>query len=140
MKDQKLEIAKLSKSSSFEALKAAEDRLLEDSLDIVQSIMGFADIGLDESGNPDDSQIPDAWKSLPREHLQRKIRLAKFGMLSSSDIPHGAKMAHATAIGIIKARATENSGTKILNIEAATFPAPSLADTNTYEVLDISDE
>jgi hypothetical protein len=122
----------------MEMIKAVEDRLLENSLNIVEGLMGFADIGLDEHGNVDDSQIPDHWHDLPKEERDRKIRLAKFGMLNSSDIPHGAKLSHATAIGIIKARAQAETGTRILNIESATFPSPAPI-TTTYEVLDIED-
>jgi hypothetical protein len=47
------------------------------------------------------------------------------GNMPSSDIPHGVKLAHATMLGIIKARAQTETGTKVLNIEHAVFPAPA---------------
>lgn len=140
LSQQKIEIQKVSKNTSLEALRVAEEKLFADSLAVIEPVMRFAELGFDEQGEVDMDAIPFDWECLPVQEKMKKIRLAKAGWMPSGDIPHAIKIAHATIIGIIKARAQENSGTKILNIEAATFPAPSLADTNTYEVLDISDE
>lgn len=130
-------------SIPLETLRAAEDKLLAEGLDIVQGLMDFASLGFDEQGRVDEHNLPLEWLALPIEQKARKIRLARYGCLPSKDIPHGAKVAVSTVIGIIKSRATENSGTKILNLEVSTFPAPApLTEENgsldaDFEVIDL---
>lgn len=138
LKEQKAEIEKLSKSSSLEAIKAAEEKLFSDALSIVQPYMKFAELGFDEVSGEVDS-IPYEWEGLPEEEKKKKIRLAKAGWMNSSDTPHAVKMAHATILGIIKAKATENSGAKTLNIESITFPSPAQKPEE-FEVIDVEGE
>lgn len=108
-----------------ESLRAAEDRLLQQCMETVEGLLDFSALDFTEKGELDENQLPEAWSKLSLDEKAKKIRLARYGCLPSSDIPHGAKLAHATLIGIIKARATENSGTKIFNMEVSTFPAPA---------------
>lgn len=122
---QKADLERLRESLPLDTLRAAEDRLLAQSIEVVEGILDFSALGFDESGRLDENQLPFEWGLLTPEQKARKIRLAKYGCMSSNEIPHGAKIAHATAIGIIKSRATEKSGTKILNLEVSTFPAPA---------------
>lgn len=138
LKEQKAEIEKLSKSSSLEAIKAAEEKLFSDALSIVQPYMKFAELGFDEVSGEVNS-IPYEWEGLPQEEKQKKIRLAKAGWMNSSDTPHAVKMAHATILGIIKAKATENSGAKTLNIESITFPSPAQKPEE-FEIIDVDGE
>lgn len=138
LKEQKAEIEKLSKSSSLELLKAAEDKLFSDALQIIQPYMKFAELGFDEATGEVNS-IPFEWEGLPQEEKQKKIRLAKAGWMPSSDTPHAVKMAHATIIGIIKAKATEQTGTKVLNIESITFPSPAQKPEE-FEIIDVDGE
>lgn len=100
--------------------------------------MRFAELGFDDDTGEVDS-IPFEWEGLPEEEKKKKIRLAKAGWMSSSDTPHGVKMAHATVLGIIKAKATEQTGTKILNIESITFPSPSQKPEE-FEVIDVDSD
>jgi hypothetical protein len=138
LKDQKAQIEKLSKSSSLEAIKAAEEKLFSDALSIVQPYMKFAELGFDEvSGEV--SSIPYEWEGLPQEEKQKKIRLAKAGWMTSADVPHGVKLAHATILGIIKAKSQEQSGTKVLNIESITFPSPAQKPEE-FEIIDVDGE
>ena len=117
-------------------LKEIESDLLNESVQIVQSVMQFGRIGFDEGGNV--TSIPFEWEGLPEEERRMKVRLAEAGWRNSSDFPHGAKLAHATMLGIIKARAQENSGIKVLNIESASFPdpAPLVAE---FEVMEVTE-
>lgn len=138
LKDQQAQIEKLSKSSSLEAIKAAEEKLFSDALSIVQPYMKFAELGFDEVSGEVDS-IPFEWEGLPEEEKRKKIRLAKAGWMNSSDTPHAVKMAHATILGIIKAKATEQTGTKVLNIESITFPSPAQKPEE-FEVIDVDGE
>lgn len=136
LKEQKKEIDKVSKFQSQMMLKEIESDLLNESVQIVQSVMQFGRIGFDEGGNV--TSIPFEWEGLPEEERRMKVRLAEAGWRNSSDFPHGAKLAHATMLGIIKARAQENSGIKVLNIESASFPdpAPLVAE---FEVMEVTE-
>ncbi len=122
LKQQVTELEKLKESLPLDLIKAAEDRVLAQSLDILEGLMDFSALGFDESGRVDENSIPFEWRLLSDQEKARKIRLARFGALPSADIPHGAKLAHATAMGIIKARAHEKSGPKTLNLEVSTVP------------------
>lgn len=122
LKQQVTELQQLRDSLPLDQIKAAEDRVLAQSLDILEGLMDFSLLGFDETGQVDERSIPFEWRLLSDHEKARKIRLARFGALPSADIPHGAKLAHATAMGIIKARAQEKSGPKTLNLEVSTFP------------------
>jgi hypothetical protein len=137
LKEQEQQIKKLSNASSLETIKAAESKLFQDALDVVQPYMRFAELGFDEDSG-EVSSIPFEWEGLPEEEKKKKIRLAKAGWMNSADTPHAVKMAHATIIGIIKAQATKETGTKVLNIESITFPSPAAA-PETFEVIDIEE-
>lgn len=137
------ELDKLRDQLPTDLLRAAEDRVLKQSLDILEGVMDFSALGFDEKGQLDENQIPFEWHLLPEAEKARKIRLARYGCLPSADIPHGAKLAHATAMGIIKARAQEKSGTRVLNLEISSFPAPAPLERPTealdtdFEVVDV---
>lgn len=122
LKQQVTELQQLRDSLPLDQIKAAEDRVLAQSLDILEGLMDFSLLGFNEVGQVDEGSIPFEWRLLSDHEKARKIRLARFGALPSADIPHGAKLAHATAMGIIKARAHEKSGPKTLNLEVSTFP------------------
>jgi hypothetical protein len=122
---QRTELEKLKGTLALETLRASEDKLLAQSIEIIESSLDFAALGFDSKGELDEGQLPAEWLFLSPEAKARKIRLAKYACLPSADVPYGVKLAHATMIGIMKARATENSGTKVLNLEVSTFPAPA---------------
>lgn len=138
LKDQEAQIKKLSQSSSLETIKAAESKLFNDALSVIEPYMRFAELGFDsETGEV--NSVPFEWEGLSDEEKAKKIRLAKAGWMPSSDTPHGVKMAHATVLGIIKAQATKEGGAKVLNIESVTFPSPAQKGDD-YEVIDIEDD
>lgn len=137
LKEQKLEIDKLSKSNSLEAIKAAESKLFSDAIKVLEPYMQFGELGFDnETGEV--NSIPFEWEGLPEEDKQKRIRLAKAAWMNSAETPHGIKIAHATVLGIIKAKATEQSGTKVLNIESITFPSPAQP-AEVFEVIDVEE-
>lgn len=143
LKQSVTELAKLQDELPRDLIRAAEDKVLKQSLDVLEGLMDFSELGFDEKGQVDEDQIPFAWHDLSPQEKARKIRLARFGMMPSGDIPHGAKLAHATAMGIIRSRAQEKSGTRILNLEVSTFPAlapleqPKDAVDAEFEVIDV---
>jgi hypothetical protein len=122
---QRTDLERLRDTLPLDTIRAAEDKLLAQCIETVEGLLDFSALGFDERGELDEGQLPMEWLMLTPEQKARKIRLAKYGCLPSSDIPHGAKLAHSTLIGIMKARATEKSGTKTLNIEVSQFPAPA---------------
>lgn len=125
LKQSLTELNKLRDELPTDLLRAAEDRVLKQSLDVLEGLVNFSALGFDEKGQLDENQIPFEWNLLSDAEKARKIRLARYGCLPSADIPHGAKLAHATAMGIIKARATEKSGSRVLNLEISSFPMPA---------------
>lgn len=137
LKEQKTEIEKLSKSSSLEAIKAVESKLFTDAIKVLEPFMQFGELGFDDETGEVDS-VPFEWEGLPEEEKKKKIRLAKAGWMPSADVPHGVKLAHATVLGIIKAKATEQAGTKVLNIESITFPSPAQKPEE-FEVIDVEE-
>lgn len=122
---QQTDLERLRETLPLDTIRAAEDKLLAQCIETVEGLLDFSALGFNESGELDEGQLPLEWLALTDEAKARKIRLAKYGCLPSSDIPHGAKLAHSTLVGIIKARATEKSGSKTLNIEVSQFPAPA---------------
>jgi len=137
LKAHKAELVSMQKETTKDTLEAIENKLLEDSIAIISDCMSFADMGFDESGNP---ITPESWEWLSTDDKEKRMRLAKATWMTSADVPYGIKMAHATAMGIIKSRATKESGNKTLNIETAVFPAPqSLTKTEEEDVLEIDE-
>jgi hypothetical protein len=140
---QRTELDNMRESLPMEMIRAAEDKLLYRCIDIVESSLDFASLGFTKTGDLDEDQLPLEWACLSPEDKARKIRLAKYACLPSSDVPYGTKAAFATATAIIKSRALEKSGTKVFNMEVSSFPAPSpltqgkdVIDAD-YEVLDV---
>ncbi len=122
---QRTDLENLKQSLPLDQIRAAEDKLFSQCLDIFQGALDFDALAFDENGNLDESQLPFEWGALTPTERARRIRLAQYGRLPSKEAPFGMRAAHETVIGIIKARATEKSGTKNLNLEVSLFPAPS---------------
>lgn len=137
VKAQRVELAEESKKISQDMLRAAEDKLFSDSLEIVECCLDFAELGFDENGQVDENSIPEEWKRMDVREKEKRLRLAKANWMPSSEVPHGVKMAHATMMGIIKARAHQESGARVLNIEHASFPSP--APLTQYEVIEVDE-
>ncbi len=122
---QKTELDKLRETLPIDTIRAAEDKLMAQCLDIVESSLDFAVLGFDSKGNVDEESLPLEWSLLSPVEKARKIRLAKYACLPSKDAPYGTRLAGEMLIGIIKSRAKEKSGTKIFNMEVSQFPAPA---------------
>lgn len=124
LQQQRTELAKLRESLPLDALRAAEDKLLAQSIEVIQGLLDFDKLVIVD-GQIDEEQLPFEWRFLPPEEKARRVRLAQYGLMNSKATPYGGKLAQAMAVGIMKSRATENSGTKVLNLEVSTFPAPA---------------
>ncbi len=135
---QATELAKLRESLPLDTIRAAEDKLLAQCLDICEGSLDFASLGFDDKGG---EVIPQEWLDLPPDKKAQKIRLARYSCLPTAEVPYGVKAAFATMTAIIKARATENSGAKTFNMmEVSVMPAPaSFTDESIdaeYEIVD----
>jgi hypothetical protein len=122
---QRTELEKARETLPLDMIRAAEDKLFAQCLEITEGALNFASLGYNDKGQLDEDGIPFEWHLLSPDEKARKIRLAKYGCLPTSEVPFGMRAAHDTVIGIIKSRAAEKSGTKILNLEVSTFPAPA---------------
>lgn len=122
---QATELAKLRETLPLDVIRAAEDKLLAQCLEICQGSLDFASLGFTTSGEVDEDALPVEWLMLNDQQKAQKIRLARYSCLPSADVPYGVKAAFATMTAIIKARATENSGHKTFNMEVSVMPAPT---------------
>lgn len=138
---QRTELEKLRESLPIDTIRAAEDKLLAQCLSVVEGSLDFALLGFTSSGEVDEDRLPLEWQFMDPEEKAKRIRLAKYSCLPSSDVPYGVKASFATLTAIIKARATENSGNKTFNMEVSVMPAPtSFKDESIdaeYEIIDV---
>ncbi len=136
LENERLEIQEISNRNKIEKLSAIEDEVLANSIDIVQHALNFADLGFDDNGK---EQIPVEWLSMPVREKEKRLRLAKAAWMPKADSPVGLTLAYNTMIGIIKARASKETGNRVLNIENAYFPAPSAIKEEIIEVIDVDE-
>lgn len=135
IEQERLEIQKISSQTKIEKLQIIEDEVLAQSIDIIQHALNFAELGFDSDGK---EEVPVEWLSLPVREKEKRIRLCKAAWMPKGDSPVGLTLAYNTMLGIIKARAVKDTGTKVLNIEKAYFPSPSPIETE-YEVIDVDE-
>jgi hypothetical protein len=109
------------------AMRAAEDRLLDESLAIVDGVLQFADVepGQEE---PDEELV----MRLGLERARKAHRLARVGWAAKKDAPVGIAVAQSVMLGIIKARATEKQ-TRELNVIAVQV---NVSTRREYDVID----
>lgn len=119
---QKQDLDQLRESLPLDSIRAAEDKLLAQCLEICAGCLDFAALGIDTEGK---RTVPFEWNELSLDEKARKIRLAEYGCLPAADVPYGMKAAFNTAAAIIKSRAQEKSGSKVFNMEVSMFPAPA---------------
>ena len=105
------------------ALRSLEDDMLQKSMEVVGGAINFADVAIDELGDP---IKPDGW-------TDRQFRIAKAGMMSAKDAPVAIKLAAQMVTGIVKARATEKGAGRTLNLVQVKFTLPR----EKYEIIDV---
>ena len=105
-------------------LRSLEDEILLDATETITGALGFskisdADITRDEP--------PAAWvRDLGPARAAERFRLAKYALMSQKDAPVGLKIATAVHSSIVKARATEKGGTRVLNVALVQMPAANI--------------
>jgi hypothetical protein len=100
-------------------LRAMEDRLLNESLSVVADALKFAHLPEDAEG-----PLPEWVDEVGVEAAERRFRVAKAAQQPAAKAPMGIRLAANLAVGIIKARATEKTGDKTMNIAVIQMPAP----------------
>lgn len=116
---------KMNKAVSRDMIRAVEDELFFDSATIVNDSMKFAELSFDESGNVE--SYPQSWDTeLTKAELQKRLRIAKANWMTSGEVPNGIKMAQTIAVGIMKARAAEDTGVKSLRIQNIVMTNPTI--------------
>lgn len=105
--------APLAKTEPRELIKQLENELLAESLSIVADANAAREINVIQVNDKD---IPPAWvQKLGLERARAKYRTAFAASMSSKEAPVYLKMARDTSVGIIKARATESAGPRVMN-------------------------
>ena len=115
---------------SKQHLERLEDELLIEALSNVGTTMQFAKI------DPDDPEVPEAWKDLDKTTLDEKMRVAKAAWKGSGEVPFGLKANLQVLEGILKNRSRRTEERKTLNVQSIHLPQP----TGSYPQLDISDD
>lgn len=111
-----------------EALRAIEDELLKKSLGIVESALDFVE--LDPENN---DEVPQEWiDELGEAEAVKRHRVARAGWLNAKEAPVAMKLAKDTAMGIVKARATDKLASRPLSVQVL-MPAP-MRDYSTKDV------
>jgi hypothetical protein len=114
-----------------EKLRGIEDEMLQKSMSIINDSLHFADVDFSQE-NP---KVPDEWMEELKDDtvaVERRMRIAKYAMLSAKNAPIGLVMANRFAVGVIKARATEKVGNRTLNVAVVQLPVAS----HPYPIID----
>jgi hypothetical protein len=100
-------------------LQEIQDQLLQQSLEVVQDAVKFSEI------DEDAQAPPDAWvEELGMDRAMARLRMARAAWRNARDAPVGIKVAASVAVGIMKARATEKTAPKVLNVALVNWANP----------------
>lgn len=103
-------------------LRELENELLAQSLGQVRDGLAWPEVAK-ELDPKDETEIPEEWvQQLGKKKAREKFRVARANILPAKDAPMGLKQSVQLATGIIKARAHEKTGPKILNINLVEMP------------------
>jgi hypothetical protein len=103
-------------------LRELENEILVQNLEQIQHAQAWPEVA-PELDPKDDSLIPEDWvKKHGPKKAKEKYRVARAALLPNKEAPVGLSQAVKVATGIIKARANEKSGPKILNLNLVEMP------------------
>lgn len=104
-------------------IKGFEDEILENSLAVVSGAMAFMEIDADTS----DEDMPASFIEKcggDIEKAKMRMRLARSAWMSRNEAPAGLDMAVRISTNIIRARAVEKAGPRVLNVGVVQMSAP----------------
>lgn len=100
-------------------IRTIENELHMQSAEVVHGVLAFTDI------NPSDPDPPKKWvKTMGEERARKRMRLAQAGWMNAKEAPVALKVATQTFAGIVKARATEKSAPRALNVQVVQMSSP----------------
>ena len=99
----------------LEQLAGLRNEVLEQSMGVLRDHLNFRHV--DPYEKMEDSKVFKEWAAEHgAEEATKMYRLAEAGWRTAANAPVGIKNAMNTAIGIIKANATEKGGSRVLNV------------------------
>jgi hypothetical protein len=97
-------------------LKELQEEIFRSSLEVGVDTMHFRDVDPQAEKPEDDPQFRE-WRNLyGHRKALRKWKVARAGWLPKKDAPVGITEGTSMAVGIMKARAVEKGGTRVLNV------------------------
>lgn len=118
------------KRERLERLRDLEDQLLERALTGLSDGLYFRDI------QPGQREPPPDWQDMDPDEAQKRLRMANAAWMNKREAPVGLDLCKQVAVGIIKARATEKSAPKTLNVQVVQMSAP----LPRFEVIDMDED
>jgi hypothetical protein len=108
----KVEVMRSDDQDRQDDLRRLEDELLVDSLAVVRGAIDFASL------DPDDlDTIPPEWiETMGLKKATYHHRVARAAWSNAKEAPVGMKIAKDTAMGVIKAKATDRLAARPLNV------------------------
>lgn len=104
----------------IEKMRSIEDELLETNLAIMRDVSAFRDI------MPDTEYPPQEWlDKYGYEESYKRLRVARASWMSAKEAPVALAISKSLTVGIIRARATEKTAPRSLNIALVQMTAPS---------------
>jgi hypothetical protein len=92
-------------------IRSLEEEIHEESADVIRDALAFADIP------PDAEEPPYEWvKELGMERAWKRFRTVKYALCNLKEAPVALRIAKDTLVGMAKARASEKSGPRTLNM------------------------
>lgn len=105
-----------------ELMKGIEDEILLESSSIVRDALRGRDI------EPGQDKPPEEWAVADPKEAAKMLRMANYALLPKKDAPVLLDIAMSQMLGIIKARATEQSGDRTLQMTFVQVPRPAVLD------------
>lgn len=100
------------KDLKAERFRLIEDRILEQSMTVVADAAYFREI------DPGESIPPKQWvDELGYDEAKKRLRIANAAWLGMKEAPYGLKMAQTTMTAIVKARTSEKTNERPLNMQ-----------------------
>jgi hypothetical protein len=103
--------------SRLSRIRKLEDRVLEQAMVNLDGVQRFSEItGLEEEPS-------EAWVAeVGLEQARHRLRCAKYGLMSAKEAPVGIKVDMAVMSGIMKVRAAEKTGPRVMNAVLVQMP------------------
>lgn len=125
---------KRSEEERMKAIRGLENELLEECISVSRDALRAKEI------EPNAEAPPEAWiEEMGIDRATEAFRCAQSGWSTKQKAPIFLQIAASLGVGIMKSRATEKTGARIINATIVQFPG-SGAPVNAYPILDLPPE